>query len=575
MKYIAAILLGIATLSLQAQDVEGFFGDISKRIKNKEFFKISGNAGARAGYNFFSDRGSGALQRNTDVNYGLSAGLNIDFLGIKAPFTAAYSNRNTLYNLPSYAFAGLSPSYKWITLHGGDRSMQFSPYSLAGVNFRGGGIELEPGKFYFGAMRGRLRRARIEDAGSIQDIETAYRRIGNGVKLGYNGGKTQVYTSLFSSSDELTISPNDLDTLLDARPERNLVLTLSGAQQISSLLKVEGEWARSVLTRDDRAPEVVDPSGPTRLFGLFNPKTTTTAASAYNVNVSFSPKFGTVNLRYERVEPEYRTHGTLFFQNDLENITTGVNAPLFEGKLNLAANVGLQRNDLDNSSAATNRRFIGSINANYTVNDRLNFGLSLSNFTTTDRFKAIARNLVVDSIVIAQTQQSADLTGSYMLDALGENVLVFSTSYQRAALIQDDEIQDDQLTRFGMLMLSYARQPQGGNGSFNAGLLAHRNVTPVLTIMTVGPNVGYNRTLFEEKGSVGINASYQIALTDFDDGSLEDTSDGVLQSGANAGYQITETQSVNFSASYIFAGGSAARPGYNDLQLGLSYGLSF
>ncbi|OAV43835.1 hypothetical protein [Lewinella sp. 4G2] len=577
MSRLFVLVLVCFSFSLAGQDVEGFFGDIRKRIQNKEYFKISGSASARAGLNFFDDRGSGAPQRNQNSNYGFNAGLNLDFLGIKAPFTAAFSNGNALYNLPSYGFAGLSPSYKWITLHAGDRSMNFSPYSLSGVNFRGGGFELKPGKFEISGMMGKLRRARIEDAGSIQDIETAYRRVGQGLKVGFNNEGTKVSASLFASSDRLTLDEEDLDPQLNASPERNMVLTLSGEQKISKLLKVSGEWARSVLTRDENALDLDDPTGQTRLFGLFDPNATTTAADAYNVAVTLSPSFGDLNLRYERVEPEYSTHGSLFFQNDLENITTGITAPLFDNKVTLTANVGLQRNDLDNSAAANNRRFIGSLNANYTASDRLNLNASFSNFTTTNRHKAIAvNNLLVDSVVIAQTQQSVDLTASYLLDALGENVLIASGSYQRAALIRDEEVDQDQLSNFSMLMLSYARQKQEARGSLTGTLLFHRNATPDLNITTVGPNVGYNLQVLGEDGSVGINAGYQIAFTTFlDQPGLESSSDGVLQSGLNFSYQITEKQTVNAMASFINAGGSEARPGYSDVQLGINYGFSF
>ena len=579
MRFAYLLLFAMLVPSLQAQDVEGFFSDISSRIASRDFLRTTGNAGANIGYDYFDDQGSGARPRVPQFNWNMNAGLNFDFLGIKAPFNAAISNRNTLYNLPSYSFLGISPTYRWITLHGGDRSMTFSPYSLSGVNFRGGGIELRPKKFYLGLMSGRLRRARIQDAGSIQDIETVFKRYGQGVKAGYDNQEGTSFTaSLFSSADRLQIDPTQLDTSITARPEKNMVLTLGGGHQFSKFLRFETEWARSVLTRDDTSPLLDNPTGAVRLFGLFKPRVSTTAANAFRAKIGLSPKFGKIGLQYERIDPEYRTHGSLFFQNDLENFTASFSAPLFDNKLTLSTNVGLQRNDLDNSSAANNNRFIGSLNLNYTVSDRINTSLSLSNFTATNRYKAIAvDNLLVDSIVLAQTQQSIDVTTSVLLDAKGTNALVFSGGYQRAALIRDEVIDPTQTSKFSMFLMSFAHQPEESPSSFSASVLVHRNANPDLNITTVGPTAGYNRKIFGENGTFNLMAGYQLAFTQFGPAfpGIENSSDGVLQLSLGGSYKLGKKQTFNVSTSFINAAGSEAGPGYSDLRLNAGYGFSF
>ena len=577
MRLLLSVVFILSIVNLSAQDVEGFFSGISERIAARDYLRVTGQAGIRMGYNYFDDGGSGALARNIPFNWGANAALNFDLLGIKAPFNAAYSNRNTRYNLPSYSFLGISPAYRWITLHAGDRSINFSRYSLSGVNFRGGGVELRPGNFYLALMSGKLRRARIQDAGSIQDIETAYRRAGKGLKFGFdNRAGTSLTASLFNSVDKPQNILPEPDSLL-ARPERNMVLTIAGTHQLSKFLSFETEWARSVLTRDENSPLLNNPDGRVRLFGLFQPKTTTTASQAFRAKINLSPKFGKINLQYERVDPEYRTHGSLFFQNDLENFTAGFSAPLFDNKLNLSTNFGLQRNDLDNSSAANINRLIGSLSLNYAVSDRVNTNLSLSNFTATNRYKAIAvNNLLVDSIVLAQTQQSVDLTASVALGAKNEHALVFSGGYQRAALIRDDEVDPGQTSRFTMLLVSYAYQPQDAAGALSASLLMHRNANPDLNITTVGPTLGYRRKLGKEKGSLSVSAGYQLAFTQFDPLlGIEDASDGILQTSLGGSYKITEKQSISLNVSYIRSGGNEARPGYNDVQLNANYGFTF
>ena len=564
-------LLLVFVSPICAQDVEGFFSGISQRLAAREYVKVTGRLNARAGLNAFASP-DGSPRRSNPFNYGLTAGLNFDILGINAPFTAAFANRNTTYNLPSYSFYGLSPSYRWITLHGGDRSLTFSPYSLSGVNFRGAGVELRPGKCYFGAMTGRLRRASIRDVGSIQNLETAYRRQGRGVKLGFDSGEgTELSTSLFSSVD----SPDEVDpaadTTLVVRPERNLVLTLSGSHKISDFLTFSTEIGRSVLTRDDTAPDFPDAPGALRMFGLFSPNLTTTVANAYKFDIGLSPSFGRINLTYERIDPEYRTHGSLFFQNDFENFTGSLSLPLFDKKVNLSTNVGVQRNDLAGRKASNLNRLIGTVNASWQVSERVSTNLGVSNFNGTTRYKALTRQpQIQDSIVLAQTQFSVNAGSSILLDKNATRVLVVSGSWQRAVLIRNEQVDTAAASQFALLLLSYNYQPEGGKNTFGGSLVLNRNANSALRITTLGPTISYSRKILEERGNLTAAGSYSQAWSD-----AATSGGGVLQFQLGGGMKLGKSQSINISSTLVNVAAGSGRRGYADLQLAVSYGYTF
>ena len=72
--------------------------------------------------------------------YMLSGNVNVDVYGWSLPFSISYSNRKFVTGQPSNV-VGVSPTYKNLTLHAGVRSLTFSPYTLAGHTFTGGGIE--------------------------------------------------------------------------------------------------------------------------------------------------------------------------------------------------------------------------------------------------------------------------------------------------------------------------------------------------------------------------------------------------------------------------------------------------
>lgn len=561
-----------------AQDVERFFGDISERLRARDYLRLSGNAAGRLGLNYFADGGSGARARNAPLVWNASASLNADLLGVQLPFSVAVSSRNTLYNLPSYRFVGASPTYKWVTLHGGDRSMTFSPYSLSGTSFRGGGLELRPGKFYLGAFRGRLRRARIQDAGAIQSgLETGYRRIAQGVKFGFdNGGGSSALVSVFHSTDRRpgTEAPADSSAL---RPEENMVLTFSGGHRFSPLVALSAEYAQSALTRDLAAPRLSDPGGALNLFGLFAARTTTASANAYNGTLTLSPAFGQIDLRYERIAPGYRSHGSLFFQNDLENITTGLRTTLLEGKLSLNTSVGVQRNDLRNDQVTNLRRFIGSLNLSYDFSERTTSTLGLSNFTSTNRFRTLSvDNLLADSIVLAQTQFGLDASTTVVLDEARSRVLLLNGSWQRADLIRNERVDTSQASAFGLLMVAYSYQPREARGALSASLLLHRNRTPLLTITTLGPNANYRYRVGQaERLTLSATAGYNFVFSDFADPNVAGGGTGLLRASVGGALKLTDKQTIDLTATLITAGDSATRPGYSDGQLNLQYGLSF
>jgi hypothetical protein len=421
-------------------------------------------------------------------------------------------------------------------------------------------------------MTGKLRRASIRDIGSIQNLETTFRRQGRGFKIGFdNQSGSSLNTSLFSSADSETERNPNTDSTSLARPERNLVLTLSGKHKISDFLSFSAEIARSVLTRDDTSPLLQSPSGRLRMFGLFAPKLTTSAASAYKFDIGLSPKFGRINLAYERIDPEYRTHGSLFFQNDLENFTGSISLPLFDKKLNLRTNVGVQRNDLDGQKASNLQRFIGAVRASWNVSDKVSTNFSLSNFTGTSRYKALTRQpQILDSIVLAQTQLSLNAGASFILNKDASKVLMVSGGWQRAALIRDEQVDTSATSRFSMLLVSYNYQPEGGKSTFSGSLVFNRDATSLLQLTTLGPSINYTRKILNEQGNLSAGASYSTVWSD-----AATSGGGVLQFQISGGMAINKQQSINLSSTLINVGSGSGRQAYSDLQLSVNYGYTF
>ena len=79
------------------------------------------------------------------------------------PLSFVLSNFENKFYQPFNQF-GISPKYKWATLHLGYRNLTYSNYTLAGHRILGAGFDLKPKNFRIGFMYGQLRRSASIDS---------------------------------------------------------------------------------------------------------------------------------------------------------------------------------------------------------------------------------------------------------------------------------------------------------------------------------------------------------------------------------------------------------------------------
>lgn len=559
------LLLWMICCPSAAQNLEGFWDEIATRIRQEEYLRIAGSMQLELRMNAVQ----GLTPRADAFAVRGSANLLLDVVGVKIPLATAFSDGDLTYRLPAYAFYGASPSYRWITMHVGDRSMNFSPYTLSGHSFRGVGVELKPGKFYFAAMSGRLRRAQAEDAGAIQDIEGAYRRGGWGIKTGFDNGQHQLMVILFQAKDD----PNSLELPDSSRmaPQENMILGLQGKSRIGNHVSVEMDLARSALTRDSRSPEASDAirGFSKRMFGLYTPRYSSGYHNATKFKVNFTPKIGAFNLTYERIDPGYRTLGTLFFNNDQESISLGAQLPLFGKKIRLSANGGLQRNGLQGDVASTFRRFIGSIDLSATISPKFQISAICSNITNTNRYRLVTVPVIqVDSIVLLQTNLSLQAGATYLGGSEQNSVFNAIFTYQTAQAIENEEVRFDQSNTFYMGMLSHTWRTSDNNWAVSTSGLAHFTRTHDFEQWLVGPALSISKFLLKEQLRIGLSGACSLIHTDgnFDGRVFDLRSEGT--------YNLSKRQNIAVRASGVWsdAGGTSA---FSDWNGSLSYRLIF
>ncbi|NNE76327.1 MAG: hypothetical protein HKN31_04565, partial [Pricia sp.] len=417
----------------------------------------------------------------------------------------------------------LHPSYKWASAHIGDVSMTFSPYTLAGHQFTGGGFDLNPeGKFQVSAMYGRFLKATEYNFEEPQAI-TAYKRMGYGIKAVYDFDFVKLGAILFKASDEASSLENPFPVELGLSPKENAVVSFESEFKVLDKARIRIEYAISGVTEDSRLTDARQKSG--LLSFILNENISSNYYNALNASFDYPAGNGTLGVGYERIDPDYKTLGAYYFNNDLENITINANQTLLDNKLNLSVNAGLQQDNLDKAKSSNQQRIVSSINANYTASERLGINASYSNFQSytniRDQFDYINQvgaldNL--DTLNYRQISQNANLGVNYILKKTetkqhSANVnLVYqnSTNEQEGAAIEGGE--NSFYNGVAAYTLGYPERALNvsfaGNISYNTGADDNN--------MTLGPTLAIGKQFLDKKLRTNFSSSYNMDYTNGD-----------------------------------------------------------
>jgi hypothetical protein len=487
--------------------------------------------------------------------------LNFSFFGeVNLPLSFAYTNQQLTKNvsLPFNRFS-IAPSYKWVKMYAGYTSMQFSPYSLAGHELFGGGVELSPDNGWrVSALFGRLKKASNGD----DENEPAYRRMGGGFKVEYQKGDFDVGINLFKAQDIPSSAHPDS---VEAMPQENLTGSLNIAVNLVENLRLSGEYGVSALNRNIYASgdrlRLLAKDGDLAVF------------HAVKSQLTYTHDIGSVGTTYERVAPNYMTLGAYYMTNDFENMTANFTTTI--KKVNIALDGGYQRNNLNRQKNNTTSRVIYSGNISSNVTEKLNISANFSNVqsylyvndvysqvTQTNEFQNL------DTLNVTQLNYSASLNSSYLLQSTKEQRqnVGLNLMYQRSAEAQ-------QYSRFS------------GNDIYNASLSYQFSLLPIKLNLSTSMNYNYSqapdntytqaltyslslqKTLFEELKSA-LTATYS------DMSNRTGRLSQVLNLRLSESYVLAQKHNMNLSLSMIYSEAAARTRLQYAVNLSYSYAFS-
>ncbi len=484
------------------------------QIGKAKLFKVSGGVTANAVY-------YEGLANRAPFTYFLSGNINLNISGLYTlPFSFSYSNQEFTSSQPfSFNRLSMHPSYKWVATHIGDVSMTFSPYTLSGHQFTGVGVDLTPpGAWKLSAMYGRLLKE-SEYTPDDPQSEPAYKRIGYGLKTQYTHDRFSVGVILFRAADDPTSITDPVPLELELQPKENIVASVESSVKLFDKGKLAITYASSLLTEDTNAAGAQEAGSP--LSALITDNVSTQQYNAYNADFSYQLTATTsVGVGYEYIDPEYRTLGAYFFNNDLENMTVNASQTLFESKVTLGANAGLQRDDLDNTKSSQLQRVVSAFNATYTPTETINIAASYSNFQSFTNIKnqfdvinELAPTDVIDSLNFQQIAQNADLSANITLrdtDAQRRDLSI-ALSYQGAVNKQNDKVTENGVSDFYNANASYTLGYPARNLTIATAFNSSFATIGADNTLTLGPTVSLTKHYLDKKlkttASVGYNQS--------------------------------------------------------------------
>jgi hypothetical protein len=575
LKTMAGLIAFMSLIAGNAQQIR--LDNLKETYGGKSPLKITGGVAANTVF-----RGGNA-SAGTPFTWVLSGNVNVGLFDmLNMPFGFNFNNLGGNYTYPTMPNRlALHPVYKWATAHVGDVAMSFSPYTLNGHQFTGGGVELAPDNLplKFAAMYGRLLRATEYNPDERLNAP-AYRRTGYGFKAEYSAGKYSAGMSLFVARDHEN-SLQNLPDSLGIAPQCNLASSWNVELKPIKNLTFSAEYGISLLTRDMR----IGNAGASLADMLSGRNPSAETFHAVRAEVSLQLTKNSVGLGYERIDPGYRSLGAYYFTSDLENFTLNFSRPFFRDRLTLATNVGIQRDNLDGDKAEKNLRFVGALNLNYNPGERLNVSFSYSNFQSYtnmrsqfDRINETTEYDNLDTLNFSQLSQSVVLNAgcNFGNGELRKHSLGLNLNWQEAVDRRNGSVGTGDGSQLYNLACSYGLSLVPLNVQITASANLTYSTVGYDNTLTFGPNLGVASKLFDKSLTAGASASYNLSV---ERGGNPQTGDGtgrgsVVNLRGSLAYTLLKKHSLNLVLINMRAN-APNRPERRNFTVTLNYAYGF
>ena len=512
-KNIAALFFVLITGGSYAQDL----GNMGKQKP----LQISGSIGANHSSTFTNDTGRAPLPSF----YSLNAGVNLKVFGFDVPLTAVLSNGKLNVSNAFNQF-GMSPHYKWLTLHGGYRQMSFSEFTLNNQTFLGAGIEANPGKIRIGAMVGRFAKsveydtvlfgkiipgsypveAQYLNGQNVYNRQASYSRLGYGLKLGYGTKDNFFDLMLFKAFDKKSSLKDTLSTNR-VLPEENFVLGFNTSQRVAKHYTFGVNAATSIYTyntnSEDTIPVEFDKGVKNFIQTFIKLRSTTQLQIAGSANFGVVYPNFSLQAQYRLIQPYYRSMGINTFLSDLQSITVSPNFSFLKNKIQLSNSYQTEHDNLNKYKIFTTTRNMINSTLSFNPNNVFGVDFTYSGFDLTQKKYQVKES---DSTRLAQQSNSYTIMPRFMFVRPGHSDII-SVASSYTDISNKVSVQDAiKTTNFYTTVTNILSLAKSG-WSFTTGLNYNNAKSTGIDLISTGGVVGASKAFFNNRLSLSNNTT--------------------------------------------------------------------
>jgi len=518
-------------------------------------------------------RADGITNRANPLQLNAVGNLNFQILEeFNIPVSWAIGRQRPNIRGPIFSQFGLSPRYKGLTVHAGYRNMSFGKFTLNNHTFLGTGIELQAGKLRLAGMYGRLRQGVREVSEDIDLFirQPIYNRMAYSGRIGWGTDQSHFDITYFRAEDrDLNLEQAQLDSLILPPPAENIVIGIDFKQRIGKRFDLYLEGAGSGFNRNKNSEEIPGDDNPVSSIvkPLFTARFSNQAGLAVRGGFRYRYAGFNVGAEYERIDPGFESMGTYFLNGDWQNYRFNGGFGLFKNRARLQGSVGIQRNNLYDQRAETNRRFIGATNLAIQGGENWGINVQYNNFSQDQRPSALI--LFNDTLRIASTTEN--IGGSWYMST--GNPQGVSGNWIATLNIQNT-INDNPLNegftdvRTLFSTFGYTHRFSGQKTQLSGSINYNKIELPSIPTISYGFTLGWQYNIKES----GLRLS---ATNTFNRNAVNGVGDGlsnVLQT--NISWSVTEIHQFTAGFSWIERKSDVGAD-FTEHRLRIGYGMAF
>ena len=446
----------------------------------------------------------------------LNASINIGkYLTI--PFGINVSNQKVSYNLPNLPEENLfsyvrnprnnihiDPKYKWVQLHVGSHTPNYSQLTTGDIQIFGAGIEMNPGKFILSANYGKSQIAIEPDP--ILNIAGAYDQKLYGMQVGIGKLEKSRFVLNFIKIEDDVYSV--VNKPIGINPITGITLSPLLELKIAKNVTLSTETAGSVFTSNLTAsPITFDQT----IFNTINDIVKLNISSkvdfSHSSSLQYASKLFTLGGEFRYIGPGFMPVGYRNIEKDIIDYKLNGGLKLFKNKFDIKGIFGVRTNNIRSTSLQSSKRIISNVNVFAQLTKSFSLSANYNNFS-------FGNNETNNLIRIEMINNSFSITPTYQINAKTVNHLISANvsniSFEQFDVAANDFTNTLSKSYNGNYMLVFKKNPL--TLGFTGLYLENKSPISNLNLLNFNTNIGYK--FFKKKITPSLMLGYSIINKD-------------------------------------------------------------